>query len=64
MPSRRRFGLGKRGRESNALRRLDDDDENDFDDENDEEEEEFVSVEIGVGSGTCCVRTRCGFAKK
>lgn len=41
-------------KESNALRRLDDDDENDFDendDENDEEEEEFVSVEIGVGSG-------------
>lgn len=39
-------------KESNALRRLDDD-ENDFDDddENDEEEEEFVSVEIGVGSG-------------
>ena len=38
-------------KESNALRRLDDDHENDFDDENDEEEEEFVSVEIGVGSG-------------
>ena len=39
-------------KESNALRRLDDE-ENDFDDddENDEEEEEFVSVEIGVGSG-------------
>ena len=55
---------------SNARKRLaNENNDNNNDNNNNKEEEErsdhddddFVSVEIGVGPGTCCVRTRCGY---